>query len=324
MPIPLEDQFQDVVGKARRGLRLSESQLAQKAAVPLEAVEAFLKGGNLEGDNFDDRITDVLGLDLPALRELERGAWHPGDVTLPATAAAFNVPFGGDMTVNFYLAWDRDGGQAAAFDTGGDCGALLQTLREHDLKLGGIFLTHTHEDHIADLDRLRAETGAPVYVSALEKFPGVNPVQDGQSFTVGGLSVAARLTPGHSPGGLTYVVSGVEPALAVVGDALFAASMGGVGPEKFRARSRRTARRSFRCRTRRSSYPGMGRSPRSARRGSTIRFRGLNHEVLTAYPKNQRGFLTPVAGVRFAGRFPPGLAPRAEPCRPCRGWVQGF
>ena len=233
MSIPLEDQYQDVVGKARRGLRLSESQLAQKAGVPLEAAEAFLKGGNLEGDNLDDRITDALGLDLPALRDLERGAWHPGEVALPATAAAYNQPFGGDMTVNFYLVWDQAGGQAAAFDTGGDCGEMLQTLREHDLKLGGIFLTHTHEDHIADLDRLRAETSAPVYVSALEKFPGVNTVQDGEEFTVGGLTITARLTPGHSPGGLTYVVSGVEPTLAVVGDALFSASMGGVGPEKY-------------------------------------------------------------------------------------------
>ena len=233
MNIPLEDQFQDVVGKARRGLRLSESQLAQKAGVPLEAVEAFLQGGNVQGDNFDDRITDVLGLDLQALRDLERGAWHPGEVVLPPTAAAFNVPFGSDMTVNFYLAWDHDGGQAAAFDIGGDCSALLQTLRDRQLKLGAIFLTHTHEDHIADLDRLTAETDAPVYVSALEKFPGVNPVQDGQTFVVGGLIVAARLTPGHSPGGLTYVVTGVEPTLAVVGDALFSASMGGVGPEKY-------------------------------------------------------------------------------------------
>ncbi len=233
MAIPLEDQFQDVVGKARRGLRLSESQLSQKAGVPLEAVEAFLKGGDALGADSAGKITGALGLDLPALRDLERSAWHPGEVALPPTAAAFNVPFGSDMTVNFYLAWDREGGQAAAFDTGGDCGALLKTLHDHHLKLGAIFLTHTHEDHIADLDRLTAETDAPVYVSALERFPGANVVQDGQTFTVGELTITARLTPGHSPGGLTYVVTGIEPTLAVVGDALFSASMGGVGPEKY-------------------------------------------------------------------------------------------
>ncbi len=236
MAIPLEDQCQDVVGKARWGLRLSESQLSQKAGVPLETVEVFLQGGDALADaDSAGKITGALGLDLAALRELEQGAWHPGEVALPATAAAYNVPFGSDMTVNFYLVWDREGGQAAAFDTGGDCGALLQTLHDHHLKLGAIFLTHTHEDHIADLDRLTAETDAPVYVSALERFPGANAVQDGDTFTVGELTITARLTAGHSPGGLTYVVAGVEPTLAVVGDALFSASMGGVGPEKYPA-----------------------------------------------------------------------------------------
>ena len=52
---------------------------------------------------------------------------------------------------------------------------------------------------------------------------------------MGGLTITARLTPGHSPGGTTYVVTGLEPGLAVVGDAMFAASMGGVAPEKYAA-----------------------------------------------------------------------------------------
>ena len=42
-----------------------------------------------------------------------------------------------------------------------------------------------------------------------------------------------RATPGHSPGGTTYVVTGIEPPVAVVGDALFAGSMGGVSPQNY-------------------------------------------------------------------------------------------
>ena len=234
MSIPLEDQYTDVLGKARRGLRLSESQLAEKAGVGLEAVEAF-QGGKLDDADSIARITRALGLYAPALLDLARGEWTPGDVALPPTAAAYNGPFGDDMTVNFYLAWDRDGGRAAAFDTGGDCHALLQTLREKRLTLAAVFLTHTHEDHVADLDRLLAETDAPVYVSRLEPIGGATLIDDGQAFTVGGLTITARLTAGHSPGGLTYVVAGLEPGLTVVGDAMFAASMGGVAPEKYAA-----------------------------------------------------------------------------------------
>ena len=232
MPIPLEDQLGDVLGKARRGLRLSESQLAEKSGVGLENVEAFGAGKLLDDAASAAKIARTLGLYAPALLELGRGEWHPGNLALPGSAAAYNQPFG-DMTVNFYLVWDQDSGRAAAFDTGGDCSPLLQTLRDKKLKLDAIFLTHTHSDHIADLDRLTAETDAPVYVSEHESIGGATTVRDGQTFTVGGLSVTARLTPGHSPGGTTYVVEGLTPALAVVGDALFAASMGGVSPEKY-------------------------------------------------------------------------------------------
>ena len=233
MPIPLEDQLGDVLGKARRGLRLNEPQLAEKSGVGLENVEAFGAGKLLDDADSAAKIARTLGLYAPALLELGRGEWHPGEIALPPTVAAYNQPFGDDMTVNFYLVWDRDGGRAAAFDTGGDCGPLLQTLRDKKLKLDAIFLTHTHSDHVADLDRLTAETDALVYVSELEKLGGATTVRDGETFTVGGLTITARLTPGHSPGGTTYVVEGLQPALAVVGDALFAASMGGVGPEKY-------------------------------------------------------------------------------------------
>ncbi len=233
MPIPLEDQLGDVLGKARRGLRLSESQLAQKSGVGLENIEAFAAGKLLDDADSTAKIARALELYAPALLELGRNEWHPGEVELPATAAAFNQPYGDDMTVNFYLVWDRDGGRAAAFDTGGDCGPLLQTLRDRKLKLDAVFLTHTHPDHVADLDRLTAETDAPVYVSGLERIDGATAVRDGETFTVGGLKVEARLTSGHSPGGTTYVVTGLGATLAVVGDALFAASMGGVSPENY-------------------------------------------------------------------------------------------
>ena len=177
--IPLEDQLGDVLGKARRGLRLSESQLAQKSGVGLENVEAFGAGRLLDDADTASKVARALDLYAPALLDLGRGGWHPGEIALPATAAAYNVPFGDDMTVNFYLVWDQGSGRAAAFDTGGDCGALLQTLREKKLKLDAIFLTHTHSDHVADLDRLTAETDAPVHVSEFEPIHGATTLRDG-------------------------------------------------------------------------------------------------------------------------------------------------
>jgi hydroxyacylglutathione hydrolase len=232
MRIPLEDQLADVIGKARRGLRLTEAQLSQQAGISFEQLDG-LQGGEMDLATIG-KAAAVLGLEPRSLFELGAGKWQPGRVDEPPTFAAFNMPFE-DMTVNAYLAWDREGGRAAAFDTGGDCTPMLDTLKAHGLTLDAIFLTHTHFDHIADLDDFVAETGAPVYASELEKLAAAMPIAEGRKFSVGGLTITARLTPGHSPGGLTYVVEGLTPQLAIVGDALFAGSMGGVPPERYAA-----------------------------------------------------------------------------------------
>ena len=232
MRIPLEDQVQDVIGKARRGLRLSEAQLVQKAGISFEQLEG-IQAGDIDAGALG-KIAAVLELEPEALRAIALGKWQPGEITGPPTFAAFNMPFE-DMMVNAYLAWDREGSRAAAFDTGGDCTPLLDALKANQLTLDAIFLTHTHFDHIADLDDFVAETGVAVYVSEREKLAKTTPIAEGQTFAVGGLTITARLTPGHSPGGLTYVVEGLRPQLAVVGDALFAGSMGGVAPEGYAA-----------------------------------------------------------------------------------------
>ncbi|MCX6958329.1 MAG: MBL fold metallo-hydrolase [Verrucomicrobiae bacterium] len=49
------------------------------------------------------------------------------------------------------------------------------------------------------------------------------------------ITIEARPTPGHSPGGTTYVVRGMSSEIAVVGDALFAGSVGGIPPSSYEA-----------------------------------------------------------------------------------------
>ena len=57
--------------------------------------------------------------------------------------------------------------------------------------------------------------------------PDAEPVREGGRFDAGGLTIRALLTNGHSAGGTTYVVEGLAAPVAVVGDSLFAGSMGG-------------------------------------------------------------------------------------------------
>ncbi|HKP93166.1 MAG TPA: MBL fold metallo-hydrolase, partial [Chthoniobacterales bacterium] len=185
-----------------------------------------LRSGEVSDEDALREIAPILNLSAAGLRKLASGDWNPDDVAAVDGLAQFNTTYG-DMTVNAYLAWDPATRDAVAFDTGADCAEMLRRIATEKLTVRLILLTHAHPDHVADLRRLRKETGAPVYISDLEPEEGAEPIAEGKRFKVGSLQIEARLTSGHSPGGITYVVTGLEHPVAIVGDSLFAGSMGG-------------------------------------------------------------------------------------------------
>lgn len=225
MPIPLEDLFNDVIAKSMRGLGLSEADLAAKAGINVEAVVAA------KTSNADDavllKIAPVLQLDGPALVTMAHSAWHPLDVKLEGLAQ-FNTTYH-DMTVNAYLVWDPATKNAVAFDTGADASPMIEFIEKNGLNLSLIFLTHTHGDHIQDLAKLSADGAVTAFVNEKESCAGAQTFKlgDTESWETGGLSIEPRSTWGHSKGGITYVISGLAQPVAIVGDALFASSMGG-------------------------------------------------------------------------------------------------
>lgn len=222
--IPLEDNVGDIIGKAQRGLRISDSQLAEGSGVSAELIRAA-REGDAEPETLK-RIALVLALDGAALCKLASGNWKPVSVPAINGLASFNTTYG-DMTVNAYLVWEPSSRQAIVFDSGADASEMLRRIEQEKLSVKLILLTHAHPDHVADLGALTETTGAPVYLSDRESAKDAQPVQEGQRFTVGSLQVESRLTSGHSPGGMTFVVTGLPQPIAVVGDSLFAGSMGG-------------------------------------------------------------------------------------------------
>jgi hydroxyacylglutathione hydrolase len=223
MKIPLEDSFSDVVGKAQRGLGLKDADLAREAGVSVEQLAHFKQGG------FDAavarKLAGPLKLGAAALVELGEKAWYPPDHEI-AGLACFNTTYE-DMTVNSYLVFDSQSKTAVAFDTGSTSAGMLDYAKAHGLKIELLLLTHTHVDHVADLARLAASTAAAIYVGEKEEFRDALPFAAGKTFRAGNLKIETRQTSGHARGGITYVVTGLPRRLAVVGDALFAASMGG-------------------------------------------------------------------------------------------------
>ncbi len=223
--IPLEDTYTDILGKAMRGLHLDDQALATRAGVGIPELQTLRSGEFSHA--VVSKVAPVLGLNPGALEALAKKNYQPADVTLEGLAQ-FNTPYE-DMTVNAYLVWDPASKEAAVFDTGADASGILAEAQSRGLIVKHIFITHTHGDHIFDIDRLREKTGAEVWSSAREPLSGTHTFAPGQSWHLGGLTVESRLTWGHSPGGVTYVVSGLSRPVAIVGDSIFAGSMGGGG-----------------------------------------------------------------------------------------------
>ena len=226
MKIPLEDNFNDVLGKAQRGLQLSDEQLAKTASVSLKELSQA-KAGQFE-EGIVRKLAPVLNLGTDALVALGKKTWYPNDPGEVAGLACFTTPYS-DITVNSYLVWDPKTDQGVCFDTGADSTEMLKFAADRNIRIQLILLTHTHPDHIADLARLKKTTMAAAFVCKLEAIEGAESFEAGKRFTVGPLQIETRQTSGHSRGGITFVIAGLPRRIAVVGDSMFASSMGGGG-----------------------------------------------------------------------------------------------
>ena len=152
----------------------------------------------------------------------------------------------GAWQTNAYLLTTPQG--LIVVDPGFEPEPLLARIRVLDRPVVAILLTHAHLDHIAGIRAVRAEAAdATLFLHQAEQlFPGdpmlnlsayldqplVAPEADtllrGDAGTleVGGTRLKWLHTPGHSPGGVTFYPDAPKPGWAIVGDTLFAGSVG--------------------------------------------------------------------------------------------------
>ncbi|MGJ8654532.1 MAG: MBL fold metallo-hydrolase [Opitutaceae bacterium] len=229
MPIPIEDEYVDVIRKAAVGLRLSDAALSLRSGLSLKELRALLAG---ESDVRNlRRISAVLQLDADALVSLALQQWTPEPVSV-AGLHCINMPFPEasypDASVNVFVVVKPNSKEAIVFDSGTEAKPILELLEQNDLNLHALFLTHTHRDHVGGYAELLDATGCQqVYAPIDEPYADAILLKHGEQLDVAGLRIEARLTNGHSRGGMSYLVSGLDQSVIVAGDALMAGSVGG-------------------------------------------------------------------------------------------------
>jgi len=226
----LEDHAGDVVRKSRLMMDVSAGEAAAAGGISLEALSAFESSGEAPAGLDWERLAARLDLSGEKLRRVA-GGWLPEPVdTARWRELRVITTEGNGMTVNAFLVWDPQTRDAALFDTGFDAEPIVRWIEGERLNLRQIFITHTHGDHVAALEPLRVRyAGAGLHTNA-KAAPAVHRNQPGACIEVGSLRITHRETVGHAEDGVTYVIRGFgggAPEVAVVGDAMFAGSIGG-------------------------------------------------------------------------------------------------
>jgi glyoxylase-like metal-dependent hydrolase (beta-lactamase superfamily II) len=152
----------------------------------------------------------------------------------------------GMVQENCFLA-RRDGADRALIvDPGEEAPRILHAVEELGVEIEAILVTHCHFDHVGAVAPVAEATGAPVYVSEIERpvladimsyvpFPGFGPYESyeadhtlkgGEKLELAGFEIDVLFTPGHSPGHLTYSIPAEQAIFS--GDVLFQGSVGRV------------------------------------------------------------------------------------------------
>lgn len=152
----------------------------------------------------------------------------------------------GPVGTNGYLVMNAQK-HGLFFDPGARSPKVLDYIKEHQITVLAIFITHAHFDHIGGLEWLREHTGAPVYIHAIEDAWLADPALNGSGrapwnelvpeakcqpadvlihgdgeLQVGDFHIRTLHTPGHSPGSVSYYIKD----FVIGGDTLF---KGGIG-----------------------------------------------------------------------------------------------
>ena len=150
----------------------------------------------------------------------------------------------GVLQCNCSIFGDEQTREAVVIDPGDDIATILEILNRHGLKVKAIVITHAHIDHIGGAAKLKAKTGAPVYMNENDQelydhldmqarwlgmaTPNQTDVdvsaREGDKLTLGPAEFQILHTPGHTQGSLSIWIPSENKLIA--GDTLFRDSIG--------------------------------------------------------------------------------------------------
>lgn len=224
----LEDHVGDIIRKARKAAGVTPEAAAQAAGITAPDLAQLEDSGQASSRPDLAQLARLTALDAAKLQRIADG-WLPSAQDTSRWRELRQIPTEQRMAVNCYLVWDEVTREAALFDTGWEGAPVFELIRAKGLELKHLFLTHTHEDHIAALGEIRARYPRIKLHSSSKNAPADQRNRPNDFIHLGSLRITHRETPGHAEDGVTYIIGNFPedaPNAAIVGDCVFAGSIG--------------------------------------------------------------------------------------------------
>ncbi len=223
----LEDDFTDILRKAKRGTGTTDAALAAQTGLAAADLAAWASGAQVPGDDEARAIARVLGLDPGKLADAAARRWEPA-VGLPSDVRHHPQD---PHPSNGYLFFLEDGKTAALIDPAGIPGNLLRAIDEGPFALRYILITHKHADHCDATAAIASAFPKAQIVMHRSDSAAIGtlanralPIVDGDELPFGENAAIRMLhTPGHTDGSSCFLFR----STLFTGDTLFAGSVGG-------------------------------------------------------------------------------------------------
>jgi hydroxyacylglutathione hydrolase len=224
----LEDNLGDVIRKGAKAGNVSHESAAQAAGLTIAEFNAIVQTGVPNTKTNYAALAKALHLSAPKLEGIAKG-WMPAPKATSAWREFRMITTEGDgMTVNCYLVWDEITREAALFDTGFSAEPIFKILDEEKLQLKHLFITHTHADHIAALEPIRARYPKVLMHMDAKSAPPQHKNRRNDCIHLGSLRITNRETCGHADDHVIYLIGNFPedaPHVGIIGDTIFSGSL---------------------------------------------------------------------------------------------------
>lgn len=228
----LEDQYWDVLKKFRYGRKIGLRALSEETGIPIDRLREMESGTVIPSFHEWPLLGTAMGFKGNIIERLHFHPERTPNPSIPGSILPVGESYFGYAVWTYLVLHPQNPRRALLIDTGGLGERISSTIKERNLVLDAVLLTHGHSDHAGDLSLLGPHLPDKIFLHeddlallSLPLPPGIHrysPEEAPGQLSQLGWTIKVQEAPGHTKGSVAYLANDV----LFVGDAIFSGSSG--------------------------------------------------------------------------------------------------